>query len=242
LQELNFWLFCILILLRLATAAFVTKIDEGRRETHSDDDDDKHIRERNGDFSIKTSEKSEVKRISRGLKELSEPADEEPFLAEDVSAQSPASTVFAFDVYEREGFDQIMRTVAGGNMAEDQDSFARSVCDYLEVFESLAPGREKVGYMICCQQSMNRFGNRRFQNTAKDYLKAEVLHKVVSDLHAELLVLSSRKKFDDRCLVRSFPHKTEPSLRLEISASLIRHQPAVSLLVSRVRPASSSDP
>lgn len=163
--------------------------------------------------------------------------------SDDVSAQSNSSTVlFAFDVYEREGFDQIMRTVAGGSSAEEQESFARSVCDHLEIFEYLAPGREKVGYMICCQQSMNRFGNRRFQNTAKDFLKPDVLHKVVSDMHAELLALSSRRKFEGRCLVRTSPHKTDPSLKLEITASLLRHQPAVSLFVSRVRPASSDDP
>lgn len=222
----------------------MTKIDDHRHDFHDDGDgnDDKFQRQRGNDFSIKTSEKTDVKRISRGLHELSEPADEEPFQSEDLSAKSAASTVFAFDVYEREGFDQIMRTVAGGNTTEEPDSFARSICDYLEVFESLAPGREKVGYMICCQQSMNRFGNRRFQNSAKDYLKVDVLHKVVSDMHSELLVLSSRKKFGDRCLVRTFPHRTEPSLRLEISASLLRHQPAVSLLVSRVRPASANDP
>ncbi len=222
-------------------------MDDNRHDvTNNNDNDDNsnshNKRQRAGDFSIKTGESAEVKRISRGLKEISEPGDDDPFVAEDLSAQSTASAVFAFDVYEREGFDQIMRTVAGGNATEEPDSFARSVCDYLEVFESLAPGREKVGYMICCQQSMNRFGNRRFQNSAKDYLKVDVLHKVVSDMHSELLVLSSRKKFDDRCLVRSFPHKSEPSLRLEMTASLLRHQPAVSLLVSRVRPSSANDP
>lgn len=218
--------------------AFVTKIDDSNLDFHDDDNN------KVSDFSIITGENSNARRISasRGLTELSEPTEEDPFLTSDeVSAHSTTSTLFAFDVYEREGFDQIMRTVAGGTSAEEE-TFARSVCDYLEVFESLAPGREKVGYMICCQQSMNRFGNRRFQNTAKDYLQVDVLHKVVSDMHSELLVLSSRKKFDDRCLVRTFKHKSDPSLQLEITASLLRHQPAVSLLVSRIRPASADDP
>lgn len=103
--------------------------------------------------------------------------------------------------------------------------------------------REKVGYMVCCQQSLNRFGNRRFQNNSRDYVKDEVLlHKIVSDMHSELLVLTSRRTFEDRCLVRRFTHKTDPSLRLEITASLLRHQPAVSLLVSRIKRVSHSDP
>lgn len=200
---------------------------------------------RSGDFSIKTGEHATAKRIAatRGLTELSEPVEEDPFTAsEEVSMKSETSTVFAFDVYEREGFDQIMRTVAGGSTTEEQDMFARSMCDYLEIFESLTPGREKVGYMLCCQQSMNRFGNRRFQNSADDYLNPDVLHKVVGDMHSELLVLTSRRRFENRCLVREFAHRSDPSLRLEITASLLRHQPAVSMLVSRVRSASSNGP
>jgi hypothetical protein len=222
--------------------AFVTKIDDINLDFH---DDGNNRSMGKSDFGIMTGENTNVKHISsiRGLTELSEPLEEEPFLeVDEVSDKSTTSTLFAFDIYEREGFDQVMRTVAGGNTAEEQETFARSVCDYLEVFESLAPGREKVGYMICCQQSMNRFGNRRFQNNAKEYLKVDGLHKVVSDMHSELLVLSSRKKFDDRCLVRTFSHKSDPSLQLEITASLLRHQPAVSLLVSRVRPASTNNP
>lgn len=45
--------------------------------------------------------------------------------------------VFEFDVYEREGYDQIMRTVTG----VQQEDLAHQVCKYLEIFESLAPGR-----------------------------------------------------------------------------------------------------
>lgn len=47
--------------------------------------------------------------------------------------------MYEFDVYEREGYDKIMRTVAYGN--DDDDEFARQICDVLEVFESLCPGR-----------------------------------------------------------------------------------------------------
>jgi tyrosine-protein phosphatase YwqE len=96
--------------------------------------------------------------------------------------------------------------------------------------------------MICCQQSMNRFGNRRFQSSAREFVKDDVLHTIVSDMHSELLVLTSNKAFEDRCLVRTFAHKTDPSLKLEISASLLRHQPAVSLLVSRIKPPSRANP
>ena len=154
------------------------------------------------------------------------------------SVTSSTSTVFAaFDIYEREGFDHIMRTVAGAT-DDEQEAFARSVCNYLERFESLTSGREKVGYMVCCQQSMNRFGNRRFQTSARCFLTDDTLHKVVSDMHSELLALTSTRKnnFGDRCLVRTFPQIDGSSSRhMEISATLLRHQPAATLFASRIR-------
>lgn len=132
-----------------------------------------------------------------------------------------------------------MRTVAGASDVE-QEAFARSVCNYLEIFESLSVGREKVGYMLCCQQSMNRFGNRRFQTSARGFLTDDTLHKVVSDMHSELLVLTTRKNsFEDRCLVRTFLHKSDPSRKLEVTATLLRYQPAATLFVSQIRPARS---
>jgi hypothetical protein len=153
------------------------------------------------------------------------------------TASSIMSSYAAFDIYEREGFDQIMRTVTGMSDG-DQEAFARSVCNYLERFESLTSGREKVGYMVCCQQSMNRFGNRRFQTSSRCFLTDDTLHKVVSDMHSELLALTSTRKnsFGNRCLVRTFPRIAgDPSQNLEIAATLLRHQPAATLFVSRIR-------
>eukprot|EP00934_Nitzschia_sp_Nitz4_P007132 Nitzschia sp. Nitz4//scaffold69_size99277//19473//23043//NITZ4_004622-RA/size99277-augustus-gene-0.1-mRNA-1//1//CDS//3329556682//7122//frame0 len=238
----------VFVMLNVITAffveSFVTKIEESKHELG---DEDMAKTTSKSEFSVHTGESSYVKHTAGtgDLKKMSEPEETDPILsADDQSLGSTASTeVFTtFDVYEREGFDQIMRTVAGGATAEEQEAFAKSVCDYLEIFESLSPGREKVGYMICCQQTMNRFGNRRFHNNSKDFVKSDILHKVVSDMHSELLVLSSRRKFGDRCLVRSFNHASDPSVKLEITGSVLRHQPAVSLLVSRIRPVSEATP
>ena len=92
--------------------------------------------------------------------------------------------------------------------------------------------RRKVGLMVCCQQTMSRFGNRRFQTLAEDYIDESALHMVVSDMHAELLALAGKHR--NRSLLRVFAHLTEPGKTLELSASLIRHHPAVSLFVSDV--------
>ena len=101
------------------------------------------------DFVIQTGEDASVKRISSGinLSHLTESDDEDDGLdnnksgdAASISNSSCSTEIFTFDVYEREGFDQIMKTVAGSSDAQEE-AFARSVCDYLEIFESLAPGR-----------------------------------------------------------------------------------------------------
>jgi hypothetical protein len=135
------------------------------------------------------------------------------------------SEVFEFDVFEREGFDKIMRTVAGGS--EDTDAYAKEVCDMLELFERLSPDRSKLGYLTCCQQTMNRFGNRRFQTLAESFMEVNQLHALVSDVHAELILVSNRDKSIKREVVKD-------GKRLSFSASLLRQQPAISLFVSVV--------
>lgn len=84
--------------------------------------------------------------------------------------------------------------------------------------------------MVCCQQTLNRYGNRRFQTYAKQYIHENALHMVVSDMHAELLLFSSQ----ERILIREFRHLRDANKKLEITASLIRQQPAMSLFVSRI--------
>eukprot|EP00980_Cylindrotheca_fusiformis_P007439 scaffold1533_cov98-Cylindrotheca_fusiformis.AAC.3 len=230
----------VFIMLNVLTAFFV----EGKTKLLGDSDSRNRTVKDNAktsDFRIHTGEKSKVKRVSsvRSLREVADPEDEDMSPGDEYSVASNNTTeIFSFDVYEREGYDRIMAQVNKGP-SEEGETFARGVCDYLEVFESLVVGREKVGYMVCCQQSMNRFGNRRFKNNAADYVKEDILHKIVGDMHSELLVLSTRKKFHGRCLVRTFEHKTNPSLSLEIAAALLRDHPAVSLLVSRIRPVKS---
>jgi hypothetical protein len=123
-----------------------------------------------------------------------------------------------------------MQTVSG---TVYQGDFAREICNYFEIYESLAPGRETVGYLVCDQQTLERFGNRRFRSKAIGCLDENKLHSVVTDMHAELLALAPRTNFQDRSLNRTFPHKREPGKALEISASLLRRHPALSLFVSR---------
>jgi hypothetical protein len=94
--------------------------------------------------------------------------------------------------------------------------------------------REKVGYLVVCQQSMSRYGNVRFESEAADFVEKTDLHGLVSEMHGEILVLSSKDSFTGRSLIRFFPHPTDPSKQLELSATILRRRPALSLFVSRV--------
>jgi hypothetical protein len=201
------------------------------------------IRKDRGDFTIQTPENSStVHRISSGTSSLClvEQQQQHSFDAggsgggpddadADDSDGSVESEFYEFDVYEREGLDKIMQTVAGIG-PNYSGEFARQMCDYLEIFESLVPERESVGFLVCDQLTLERFGNRRFQNLTAGFLEASDLHAVVSAMHAELLALSSRVQ--DRSLIRTFHHDTQV---LEISAALLRRHPALSLFVTRVR-------
>lgn len=238
--------FTVFIMLNVITAFFVESFVT-KHHDHKDDDDhggEKEVAHR--EFQIRTGENTNVKKFL-GMSTRTNPLHGHQQLDDDerssasqerdqsIDSNNGGSEVFSFDIYEREGYDQIMRTIAGSSDAE-QETFAQNVCNYLEMFESLTSGREKVGYMVCCQQSLNRFGNLRFQTSSKDYISNDTLHKVVSDMHSEVLVLSiHKKKFESRCLVRTFPHPKDPSRLLEISATLLRYQPAATLLVSRIQ-------
>lgn len=52
------------------------------------------------------------------------------------SSEASGMTV-EFDIYEREGFDRIVQTVAGST-EEEEDEYAKKICDMLEVFERLS--------------------------------------------------------------------------------------------------------
>jgi len=206
-------------------------------------------RDRLGDFTIQTPENSTVRRISSVSSSLMEQQQQQlphPVAQQrrqtsfdvggdadadaDDSDMSAESEFYEFDVYEREGLDKIMQTVAGGSGQQYSSEFARQLCDYLETFESLAPERESIGFLVCDQLTLERFGNRRFQNLTVGFLEASDLHAIVSDMHAELLALASRVQ--DRSLMRTF-HQDQQVL--EISAALLRRHPALSLFVTRVR-------
>jgi hypothetical protein len=209
--------------------AFVTKLDDetvvGPSNTH------KVVQQlKPSDVSLRASEIASI-RVSSSASTFHDQGSDQGADAD--SEASSDSDFLEFDVYEREGFDKIMQTVAGGSYS--QTNFARDICDYLEIFERLAPDREPVGYLVCDQLTMERFGNLRFQTRAEGFIEPNELHVIVSEMHAELLALADRTD-RNRSLIRTYPHRQEQNQEsLEITGALLRRHPALSLFVSRRR-------
>ena len=202
-------------LIAFFVGAFVTKLDDA---SIVDQDEIIMARPRKCDFNIDTS--WNPRRIWTSTRSLSSFLDDPSY-----ANGSSRTNVFEFDVYERVGFDKIMRTVAGG--ADDEDAYAKEVCDMLGLFERLSPVRSKLGYLVFCQHTMNRFGNRRFHILAEDFMEVDELHSVVSDMHSELISHGN----GDGPVKREF---TKDGNALRLTASMLGQHPAMSLVVSVV--------
>eukprot|EP00978_Attheya_sp_CCMP212_P000972 scaffold2035_cov53-Attheya_sp.AAC.1 len=210
-------LFSVSILLNILTAFFV-----GAFVT------DNESKTSNGGGSLDANSNPVSLRAStRGLKRVAVMTeDDESSDSSDLDNDNASQ----FQIYERQGFEKIMQTVAGGSDSDGE--YAKQVCDVLEIFEGLTPGREKVGYLVCCQHSLNRFGNRRFESMLGD-----LLHEVVNEMHSEIMELgrSGNKHSEETVeLVRQFPHVKDPTKALEVSARLLRRKPPVSIFISRI--------
>jgi len=126
----------VLLLLRASNTpffptAFVTKLNTDAEVPAGDDE--AAAATNNCDFAAHSGGRAVQRMTSQlNVKEDVEGGNEE-------ASEAESEEMCEFDVYEREHYDKIMRTVAYGN--DDDDEFARQICDVLEVFESLCPGR-----------------------------------------------------------------------------------------------------
>ena len=128
-----------------------------------------------------------------------------------------------FDVYEREGFESILRTVSGGT--DDVEAYAQEVCAMLEVFQNLHPRFSQIGYLVYCQQALNSFSTKRFDILTKPFLEIHQVHAVVNDLHERLLM-------DNENAVQCDFARNGSKLRL--AGSLLRHKPSISIIAAEI--------
>lgn len=135
------------------------------------------------------------------------------------------------DIRERQGYDNIMRAVTGEGDIEDDLTI--KISNYLEIFERLTPGREEVGFLVCCHQSMYRHGNNQFYRMLSDYMSDEMIHATVSVMSDEIIDhLCDRGEFRES-IQRTFEEPNMKGSILEIAASILDEEASILLFVSR---------
>ena len=140
-----------------------------------------------------------------------------------------------FDIRLRQNLDIIMNTVAGIDYNGEEE--LKQACRMIEVVESMVPQREKLGFLVCCQQAMARFCNAPFKQITRGFIDNEMLHVIVSEMHIDLIALHSDKA--NAAIVRKFHSavdfdvEVQEETALEIRATLLGAYPPMSLFVAR---------
>jgi len=134
--------------------------------------------------------------------------------------------ISAFHVFERQGYDSVIKTVTGD---EDAVVFAKKACELLEAFEKLMPTTDPVGYLLCCQQSNDCFGNRHFISLTKGYIEEDKVHGVIDEMFSHLLVSGDESIQQDfpPLLLNDIYHR-----HLSLSATICQSNPPVGLFVA----------
>lgn len=130
-------------------------------------------------------------------------------------------------ISERQGFDSILRTIAGEGH-EDEDDSARLCSHAIQLFEQISLSNEKYGYLLNSLKSKTRYGNQRMMNLVQLFMDAKTMHQIVGEMALEIAEGSATTT-----LKRTF-HAPGMSQMLEIRASLIEEGSSISLFVGRL--------
>ena len=133
-------------------------------------------------------------------------------------------------VSERQGFDNVMQSVVGGTI--DEEKTPKILSHFLELFEVLTPEREKVGYLVCNQKSMDRYGNRRFHSMMNEFMNDEMMHNVLGDISDELVAMSHKEIKKEDYIQRTFEHSSGKIL--EVKASIMNDDVSILVFVAQI--------
>jgi len=149
-------------------------------------------------------------------------------------------SITTITISERQGFDNILRTIARDSGEEGEENSARIGSQMLQAFEELSftsdGSSAKVGYLVSCHKSKHRYGKQRLMNHIKPFMEARTLHQIIGEMSMELANLAEGEAATNYTLERIF-HVPESAQALELRASLLAGS-TVSLFVSRLVDAS----
>ena len=149
-------------------------------------------------------------------------------------------SIAAITISERQGFDNILKTIAREGSEDGEESAARIGSQMLQAFEELSSSadnsRTKFGYLVSCSKSKHRYGNQRLMDHIQPFMEARTLHQIIGEMSLELANSGAATSYT---LERVFRAPGE-NKALEIRASLLAGS-SLSLFVSRLVDAAEPD-
>ena len=152
------------------------------------------------------------------------------------AAATVDQTITTITISERQGFDNILKTIARESGEDGEDNAARIGSQVLQAFEELSMSSDntstKIGYLVSCRKSKHRYGNQRLMNHIRPYMDARTLHQIIGEMSMELADFAEDGAAASYTLERMIRAPGETKT-LEIRASLLRGS-TVSLFVTRL--------
>ena len=149
-------------------------------------------------------------------------------------------SIAAITISERQGFDNILKTIAREGSEDGEESAARIGSQMLQAFEELSlsadNSRTKFGYLVSCSKSKHRYGNQRLMDHIQPFMEARTLHQIIGEMSLELANSGAATSYTLERVFRA-PGENEA---LEIRASLLAGS-SLSLFVSRLVDAAEPD-
>lgn len=139
----------------------------------------------------------------------------------EISSEADATTVdqsiTTITISERQGFDNILKTIAREGSEDGEESAARIGSQMLQAFEELSLSVDnsstKFGYLVSCHKSKHRYGNQRLMNHIQSFMEARTLHQIIGEMSMELANLAESGGATSYTLERVFraPCEKKPS-------------------------------
>lgn len=193
------------ILMAFFVQTFVTKLEHGTIATAPDKDEE----EGETSLSIRTSESNAIRRVSSESSLLERIVPEKtPKAGSDSTVIVKDGDYFEFDVYERQGFDKIMQTVAGGGIDAEID-LANKYCSLLDILQTMVPD-DNVGYLIWADGPVNGGSHSHFWGIMTEVAELDTVG-LVQGIHHQLCSSSKKKS-----LAQTFQRPT--GLKVEVNA------------------------
>jgi len=146
-----------------------------------------------------------------------------------------------FDVIRREGFDDIMQSVANDDEKQFED-FARNLLDALELVSALtrdcSGSGSSIGHALCSRQSKLQFKSTNFSAIVKDYLpRDEDIHSIVAGMELTLSRTNSTDSSSNTCsrAGRYIPNPNDGSKALQVEGVPLPQNNSILLLTVIVK-------